>query len=219
MLEMAGKGLFEAIVAYKYDRIGRSFAETVRSIHELERYHEVTVYSATEPNDPLVRNILLSVAEDFSRQHAARMTDTMTANAGQGFHCGGTPPYGYDAVQQPDPSGRTDRKGNPITHVVFAPQPEQAAVVRRIFSDYANGISMKKIAHQLNDEGIQAPGGGTWDLSAVHYILKNEVYRGSRIWNKTKKVRKPDGKRTSNKRADLSLLRRTPGWVSNSWRG
>ena len=160
MLEMAEKGFFEAIISYKYDRIGRSFVETVRSIYELERYYGVKVYSATEPNDPLVRNILLSVAEDFSRQLSARMTDTMTANAGRGFHCGGAPPYGYVTVKQPDPSGRTNGKGNLINHVVFDLHPDQAPIVLRIFQQYADGISMKKIAHRLNSEGITAPGGG-----------------------------------------------------------
>ncbi len=196
MLDMSGKGFFDAIIAYKYDRIGRSFVETVRTIYELERYHSVNVYSATEPNDPLVRNILLSVAEDFSRQLSARMFDTMSSNAAQGFHCGGAPPYGYQSVEAPDSSGRTDRKGNPIKHVVFQPHPDQAPVVQRIFQEYGNGISMKKIAHRLNTEGVTAPGGGTWDLSAVRYILYNETYRGLRIWNKTQKIRKPDGKKT-----------------------
>ena len=196
MLAMASKGMFDTIIAYKYDRIGRSFVDTVRSIYELEHYHGIKVFSATEPNDPLVRNILLSVAEDFSRQLAARMYDTMTSNAGQGFHCGGTAPYGYVGIESPDATGRTDRKGQPIKHVVFDPDPIQAVIVQRIFRDYAEGISMKKVAHALNDDGIVSPGGGTWDLSAVRYILYNEAYRGWRIWNKTKKVRKPDGKKT-----------------------
>ena len=200
MLTMASKGAFDTIIAYKYDRIGRSFVDTVRSIYELEHYHGIKVFSATEPNDPLVRNILLSVAEDFSRQLAARMTDTMASNAAQGFHCGGTPPFGYFAVDLPDPSGRTDRKGNVIKHVIFDPDPIRAAVVQRIFRDYADGVSMKKIAHSLNDDGIVSPGGGTWDVSAVRYILYNEAYRGWRIWNKTKKVRKPDGKKTYRRR-------------------
>ena len=196
MLDMASNGFFDAIITYKYDRIGRSFVETVRSIYELERYYGVNVYSATEPNDPLVRNILLSVAEDFSRQLAGRVFDSMSGNAAQGFHCGGRPPYGYKAIEISDPSGRTDTKGNPIKHMIFELDSEQAVIVKRIFQAYADGNSMKHIAHELNEEGVVSPGGGTWDISAVRYIIFNETYRGWRIWNKTKKIRKPDGKKT-----------------------
>jgi site-specific DNA recombinase len=57
-------------------------------------------------------------------------------------------------------------------------------------------VGMRSIANVLNQEGIVAPGGNTWDISAVRYILLNEAYRGWRVWNKTKKIRKPDGKRT-----------------------
>lgn len=196
MVQMAESGLFDTIVAYKYDRIGRSFVETIRTVYELERYYGVQVYSATEPSDPLVRNILLSVSENFSRQLGDRMTDTLKSTASQGFHCGGVAPYGYLSVKQADPIAGTDAKGRSPQHVFYEPHQEQAPVVQRIFQMYADGHSMKKVAHALNADGITAPGGNTWDISAIRYILHNEVYRGWRIWNKTKKIRKPDGKKT-----------------------
>lgn len=148
----------------------------------MERFYNVAVHSATEPNEPLVRNILLSVAENFSRQLSARMHDFMTGNAGEGFHNGGVAPYGYVAVKTP--SGRTDRKGNPIMHVRFEVEPDQAPIVQRVFREYGDGLSMAQIAHRLNTDGITSPTKGTWDLGAVRYILFNEAYRGWRVWNK-----------------------------------
>ena len=59
---------------------------------------------------------------------------------------------------------------------------------------------MKRIASDLNTDHFTSPGGGTWDASAVRYILLNEVYRGWRIWNKTKNIRNPDGKKTYRNR-------------------
>ncbi len=194
MLDMASKGFFNVIVAYKYDRIGRSFVEAVRSIGDLERFYNVAVYSATEPSEPLVRNILLSVAENFSRQLSARVHDALASNAGQGFHCGGPAPYGYVAVKTA--SGRTDRKGNPIMHTLLEVEPEQAAIVQRVFKDYADGLSMTQIARRLNESGVVTPDGDAWDRSGIQYILYNEAYRGWRVWNKRKRLRKPDGKMT-----------------------
>ena len=45
-----------------------------------------------------------------------------------------------------------------------------------------------------------APDRGTWNISSIHQILRNEAYRGWHVWNKTKKVRKPDGKQTKRNR-------------------
>lgn len=190
LVRLAQAGVYEAICCYKYDRLGRSFVETVRSVYELERYHQVAIHSATEPNDPLVRNILLSVAEDFSRQLGARVSDSMANLTAKGFHAGGNAPYGYVTV----------RREEPVPHVTFEVDPEQAEIVRRIFQEHIDGLALRKIAVKLNDDGEVAPGGSTWDTSAVRYILRNEVYRGWRIWNKTKKIRKPDGKKTQRAR-------------------
>lgn len=196
MLEKARAGFFDVIVAYRFDRIGRSFVENVRSIHDLEIYHSVAIRSATEADDPLVRNIQLSIAESFSRQLAERITDSLASNAQRGFHCGGRAPYGYTKIEVDDPDGRTDHQGNILQHVVFEHHPSQASIVERIFQTRADGLGMRNIANMLNSEGIIAPGGNTWDITAVRYILLNEAYRGWRIWNKTKKIRKPDGKKT-----------------------
>ena len=41
--------------------------------------------------------------------------------------------------------------------------PEHAAIVRRIFDDYADGLSPRRIAAALNAEGIPSPSGGKWN--------------------------------------------------------
>ena len=92
---------------------------------------------------------------------------------------------------------------SPIARHVFltyALDDDQAPIVLRIFKGYAEDLSMKKIAAALNTEGITASTGGSWDVSGIRYILLNEAYRGWRIWNKTKKIRKPDGKKTYRQR-------------------
>ena len=70
--------------------------------------------------------------------------------------------------------------------------------VRRIFQDYAKGISPKKIAEALNLEGIPGPQGGAWGTSTIHGnrergtgILNNELYLGRQIWNRLRYVKDP----------------------------
>ncbi|MFW8637611.1 recombinase family protein, partial [Cribrihabitans pelagius] len=83
--------------------------------------------------------------------------------------------------------------------------PEEADVVRRIFEDYARGLSPKKIAEALNTEGVPAPSGRHWGASTLHGnrqrgtgILNNELYIGRQVWNRLCYVKDPQtGKRIS----------------------
>ncbi|MBX6386215.1 MAG: recombinase family protein [Microbispora sp.] len=81
--------------------------------------------------------------------------------------------------------------------------PAQAAVVRRIFEQYAAGVSPRKIALALNAESIPGPRGGGWTPSAINGdrrkgtgVLNNELYVGRQIWNRRRWLKDPStGKR------------------------
>jgi site-specific DNA recombinase len=100
--------------------------------------------------------------------------------------------YGYDVVRQFGPDGRPDsglRKLNDI----------QAAVVRRIFNDYASGMSARQIAKALNSEDVRSPRGGLWNASSIagnrarrDGILWNEMYLGRLIYNRQRFLKDPD---------------------------
>jgi site-specific DNA recombinase len=78
-------------------------------------------------------------------------------------------------------------------------------IVRRIFEAYAAGLSPRKIAMQLNKEGVPGPFGRPWRDTAVRGhitrgtgILNNELYIGIRIWNRLRYVKDPvSGRRRS----------------------
>src|SRR5580704_298466 len=81
--------------------------------------------------------------------------------------------------------------------------PEEAAVVRRIFEHYVAGLSPKQIAKTLNSEGVRGPQGSLWSPSTIHGnpkrgigMLNNELYIGRLVWNRQRFVKDPDsGKR------------------------
>jgi site-specific DNA recombinase len=83
--------------------------------------------------------------------------------------------------------------------------PEEAAIVRRIFNDYAAGASPKQIAKALNAEGVRGPRGALWSPSTIHGsaergigVLHNELYIGRLVWNRQRFLKDPDtGKRVS----------------------
>jgi Recombinase len=68
--------------------------------------------------------------------------------------------------------------------------PAEADVIRRIFRDYAAGVSPKALAKRLNAERCPGPGGVPWNPSTIHGnpargtgILNNELYVGRLVWN------------------------------------
>ena len=60
---------------------------------------------------------------------------------------------------------------------IFTPD-KNAPVVKRIFNDYANGLSLSEIARRLNIEGIRTLQDREWQSDTVKRILRNEVYVG-----------------------------------------
>ena len=112
---------------------------------------------------------------------------------------GGGRCYGYAVVP-----GAPDRDGVP-EHGLRRVDEAEAAVVRRIFADYAAGRSAKAIAQALNREGISGPQGGAWGPSTIAGnaargtgILDNELYLGRLVWNRLRYVKDPStGKRVS----------------------
>lgn len=69
-------------------------------------------------------------------------------------------------------------------HLVI--DPEQAEVVKRIYREYLEGLSMKKITEGLEQDGILTGAGKTkWYDSTINKILRNEKYMGDALLQKT----------------------------------
>ena len=83
--------------------------------------------------------------------------------------------------------------------------PAEAAIVRRIFTDYAAGKSPQQIAHELSAEGVPGPRRDGWGPSTLFGnvkrgsgILNNELYIGRLIWNRQRFLKDPEtGRRVS----------------------
>ncbi len=99
--------------------------------------------------------------------------------------------YGYEADVQVLANGEIDRGRRRIV-------PEQAEVVRRIFTWRAEGRSTSFIVKRLNREGVPGPTGGPWRISTIcgsrqrrNGILHNELYIGRIVFNRQRFVRDP----------------------------
>src|SRR5207249_2245896 len=111
----------DALVVFKMDRLGRNLLESLQVLADFEK-RGVRVYSTCEPEIPLVRHILLAVAEDFSRALGDRCRRALRTLAAAGC-VANKAPFGYSIVRDD-----ATKRGK------LVPVPAQAAVVKRIFS-------------------------------------------------------------------------------------
>ena len=119
----------------------------------------------------------------------------------------GKAPYGYRVIRRLAQNGEPDRGQREIDEV-------QAAVVRRIFADYAAGLSPRAIARALNTEGVPGPTGGIWYDSVIrgHVVrndglLRNPIYNGRLVWNRLYNTKNPiDGKRVRRPHSASDLV-------------
>jgi site-specific DNA recombinase len=127
-----------------------------------------------------------------------RVRTAMAAQAQlEGRFLGGRPPCGYQLIDvgpHPNPAKAADGKR---LHAL-APDPNNADVVPRIFTDYLAGKGFKAIAEGLTREGIPSPSaydparnrhrcGIAWSWGAVAAILANPRYTGRQVWNRQRK--------------------------------
>jgi site-specific DNA recombinase len=92
--------------------------------------------------------------------------------------------------------------------------PERAAVVRRIFGFYSSGVGLRSIAHDLNAEGIPAPRGKGWAPSALREILRNRLYVGEYVWNRSEWIKDHEtGRRRRFERPEREwVIQRDESW-------
>ena len=177
MIAAASEGSYDTIIAWKVDRFGRNREDSAIYKGKLRRFGVRVIY-AMEPIPEgsagvLLEGMLEATAEWYSRQLSENVTRGMTDNANKCLY-NGTRVYGYSV--------------NSFHR--YAINPEEAAVVRDIFSLYLSGHSSAMIARKLNSRGLLTPRGCRWSSQGILRIISNERYTGVYIWGD---VRTPGG--------------------------
>lgn len=75
--------------------------------------------------------------------------------------------------------------GYRLKNGTFEIVPEEAEVVRQIFTDYLSGMGRIAIARKLTRMGIPTKHGEQWNSNTLYRILRNEKYVGDLILQKT----------------------------------
>lgn len=178
---------FDCVLLWKFSRFARSRADSVLYKTLLRRLG-IGVVSVSEPlgedkTSILVEAMIEAMDEYYSVNLAEEVRRGMKEKASRGEPVT-APPFGYR-----------------IREKRFVPEPDEAAAVRLMYSDFLRGTSPREIAEKLNAAGFRTRRGGNWEARSVRYVLKNPAYRGALRWN-------PGGPLGRGPAAAETLLRR-----------
>ena len=187
-------GKVNMVITKDLSRLGRDYIMTG---HYMERYFpekRVRYISLLDGIDTGVESTANDItpfraimndmyAKDISRKIKSVKRDKQR----KGQFIGGKPVYGY--------------KMHPTEKNKIVVDKEAAVVVRRIFAMALDGISCRKIAAKLNEEGVPTPAAyagltvpnpgpytGLWSSERISEMLQNETYIGNMVQGRTIKI-------------------------------
>ena len=171
------QGEANAIVAYAVDRLSRSQNHIGILFDEFEGAGVTLEFVTERFEDTAVGRFILAARAfiaEVEREKIAERTmrgKEERARSGRIPQANGRGIYGYHY----DPA--TGRR------VINGPQ---AAVVRRMFEDFAAGASITGITNALHEEGAQTYTGGAFSTWTVRNMLRNPAYAGRTFFKRTR---------------------------------
>src|SRR5260370_29919609 len=148
LLEDARKGEFDIVLAEALDRISRD-QEHVASFFKLMSFAGIRIVTLAEGEISELHVGLTGTMNPLFLKELADKTRRGLRGRVEKGRSGGGLCYGYTIVENGERGGR---------EIVQA----EAAVVRRIFADFAAGKSPRRLVGGLNREGTPGPGRRPW---------------------------------------------------------
>ena len=180
---------FDILLMDDTSRLFRNLGESMQ-FNEQMKFRGIRVVSVSQGIDTQndEADVLFTVhglVDSLYIKELAKKTHRgLEGKALKGEHTGGRC-FGYDNIR-----GDEDK-------VRLVVNEDEAAIVRRIFEMAANGLSLKGITKTFNQEHIPPPrkrkgkSDGTWCHNAIREMLRNQLYIGRQIWNRSQFVKRP----------------------------
>ena len=165
MMHDAKKELFDFIIAWKSNRIGRNMTQAMVNMAKLAEYGVDCLYVEEDFDNTAsgrfaLRN-MMNVNEFYSEAMAEDVRRGMMDNAKKCM-VNGRIPYGY----KKGPDGK------------YAIDEERAAIVRQIFDRLRSGWTIADVRDDLNNRGIMTSIGKPWSIQSFWKLLSYEQYIG-----------------------------------------
>ena len=189
----ASKNKFDIVICEAIDRLGRRLADT-SDLQDQLAFYKIKLFT---PSLGEITTIHIAVM-GMMAQMALKDLGEKTKRGQMGRVLKGRIPagiaYGYRSIASSDNDGGA-------REII----PDEAAIVRRIFTEYASGKTPEAIARDLNKEGVSGPEGREWSNTTIRGqnqrgtgILNNALYHGVLKWNRCSYTKNPKtGKRVA----------------------
>lgn len=176
MMAECENGQIDRIITKSVSRFARNTLDCVQTARRLKEkgigiYFEKENLDTLKESSEFVLTIMASLAEEESRSISNNIRWSVKKRFENGQIIMTTARFlGYTKDE------------NGVLRII----PEQAIIVRRIYSEFLDGYSLKEIANGLMRDGIKSPSGKEiWYATTVRSILQNEKYKGDSHLQKT----------------------------------
>ena len=176
MLRDCRDGKIDRLLVKSTSRFARNTKEYIQYVRELLRLgvsicFEKENIDTGKMTSEQVAQIYGAFSQMESTSHSSNMRISMRIRMQNGEFLPSSIPYGY----------RLDVEARELKIL-----PEEADVVRYIFSAYLGGQGKDDIAKELNELGVdRGHNRERWHPSTVTYILTNISYTGDELWQKS----------------------------------
>lgn len=201
LVKDAQSAKFSIVLTEGLDRISRNQGDTAY-FYQTMMFYDIGIYSLSDAGFINEMHVSFKGLQHsmFSKELGLKTRRGQVGTVRRGL-ISGSVAYGYRVYRSVKvPSG-----GREIN-------PDEAAIVRRIFEEYAAGRSSYQISAKLNEDGIPGGEGKKWRPSTIvgssvrrMGILRNELYRGRNVWGKNQNRRIPNGGRTNRPAPESAL--------------
>jgi len=197
LLADAKRGKFDLVMVEALDRLSRD-QEDIAAIFKRLAHQDIAIHTLAEGHINELHIGLKGTMNALFLKDLAQKTRRGQRGRVEAGKIPGGKSYGYQIVRRLLDDGTVSRGDREI-------EAKEAAIIRRIFEEYANGLAPRQIAKRLNSEGIPSPRGGHWNASTINGnrrrrngILNNELYIGFVTYNRQRFTKDPDtGKRVA----------------------
>ena len=190
MLADCDAGKIDRILVKSVSRFARNTLDLLQTVRHLSTLG-ISIWFEEQRIDSLTQEgeLLLTLAASIAQAESESISENAKWAIRKGFREG---------------KGNTRHRtfGYRWTDGVQTVVPEEACVVRRIYAEFLSGVPVSQIAKKLAAEGIQTITGKPFSTSSVSFILRNIIYTGNTLLQKTF-VRDPISKKKKINKGEL----------------
>lgn len=176
MIDDCNAGTIDMIITKSISRFARNTLDCLKYIRQLKDMNIPVLFEKESINTMDAKGeVLITIMASLAQQESQSLSQNVKLGLQYRYQ------QGKVQINHNRFLGYTkDADGNLII------DPEQAEIVKRIYREYLEGLSMDKIAAGLERDGILTGAGGKrWHTSTINKILRNEKYIGDALLQKT----------------------------------